>query len=112
MSDLETPEADMMRDHSSLGAAPATLRLEESRPGLDPHNPDAAPDTTLGRWCKNAAPGLGAGRRRSDMGPLPRLLDARCPTGSMSRAATRSPGRATGSRTGRNMIGHCSGGGT
>ena len=26
MSDLETPEADMMRDHSSLDAAPATLR--------------------------------------------------------------------------------------
>jgi hypothetical protein len=47
MSDLETPEADMMRDHSSLEAAPATLRLEELRPGLDPNNPGAAPDTTL-----------------------------------------------------------------
>src|SRR3954454_6760649 len=47
MSDLETPEADMMRDHSSLDAAPATLRLEELRPGLDPDNPGAAPDTTL-----------------------------------------------------------------
>ena len=39
MSDLETPEADMMRDHSSLDAAPATLRLEESQPGPDPNNP-------------------------------------------------------------------------
>src|SRR6478735_1764569 len=29
--DLETPEAGMMRDHSSLAAAPATLRLEESQ---------------------------------------------------------------------------------
>src|SRR4051794_15987563 len=47
MSDLETPEADMMRDHSSLDAAPATLRPEESQPGLDPNNPGAAPDTTL-----------------------------------------------------------------
>jgi hypothetical protein len=47
MSDLETPEADMIRDHSSLDAAPATLQLEESRPGLDPNNPGAAPDTTL-----------------------------------------------------------------
>src|SRR3954453_12640037 len=48
MSDLETPEADMMRDHSSVDAAPATLRAEESQPGLDPDNPGAAPDTTLG----------------------------------------------------------------
>jgi len=47
MSDLETPEADMIRDHSSLDAAPATLQLEESRPSLDPNNPGAAPDTTL-----------------------------------------------------------------
>ena len=47
MSDLETPEADMMRDHSSLEAAPATLRLEESQPGLDPNNPGVAPDTAL-----------------------------------------------------------------
>src|SRR3954452_5345422 len=39
MSDLETPEADMMRGHSSVDAARATLRLEESRPGLDPDNP-------------------------------------------------------------------------
>src|SRR3954468_560617 len=30
MSDLETPEADRMRDQSSLDAAPATLRPEES----------------------------------------------------------------------------------
>ena len=29
MSDLETPEADMMRDQSSVDAAPTTLRLEE-----------------------------------------------------------------------------------
>src|SRR3954463_16608267 len=49
MSDLETPEADMMRDHSSVDAAPATLRLEESQPGLDPDNPGAVPDTTLGQ---------------------------------------------------------------
>src|SRR3954471_9807563 len=48
MSDLETLEADMLRDHSSLDAAPATLRAEESRPGLDPDNPGAAPDTTPG----------------------------------------------------------------
>ena len=48
MSDLETPEADMMRDHSSLDAAPATLRLEESQPDLDPNNPGAAPDTRRG----------------------------------------------------------------
>src|SRR4051794_6422352 len=48
MSDLETPEADMMRDHSSGDAAPATLRLEESQPGPDPDNPGTAPDTTLG----------------------------------------------------------------
>src|SRR4051812_36441399 len=48
MSDLETPEADMMRDHSSVDAAPATLRLEESQPGLDPNNPGVAPDTTRG----------------------------------------------------------------
>src|SRR3954454_16917758 len=46
MSDLETPETDMMRNHSSLDAAPATLRPEESQPGLDPDNPGAAPDTT------------------------------------------------------------------
>src|SRR4051812_25658120 len=49
MSDLETPEADMMRDHSSVEAAPATLRAEESQPGLDPNNPGAASDTTRGR---------------------------------------------------------------
>ena len=48
MSDLETPEADMMRDHSSVDAAPATLRAEESQPGLDPDNPGAAPDIMLG----------------------------------------------------------------
>src|SRR3954454_20559373 len=48
MSDLETPETDMMRNHSSLDAAPATLRPEESQPGLDPDNPGAAPDTTRG----------------------------------------------------------------
>jgi len=47
MSDLETAAADMMRDHSSVEAAPATLRLEESQPGLDPDNPGAAPDATL-----------------------------------------------------------------
>src|SRR3954454_9818888 len=47
MSDLETPEADMMRDHSSIDAAPATLRLEESQPGLDPNNPGVTPDTAL-----------------------------------------------------------------
>jgi hypothetical protein len=44
MSDLETPEADMMRDQSSVEAAPATLRLEESQPGLDPINPGVASD--------------------------------------------------------------------
>jgi hypothetical protein len=43
MNDVETPEADMMRDQSSLDAAPATLRLEESQPGLDPDNPGAVP---------------------------------------------------------------------
>ena len=48
MSDLETPEADMMRDHSSLDAAPATFRLEELQPGLEPNNPGAAPDTRGG----------------------------------------------------------------
>ena len=47
MSDLETPEADVMRDQGSVDAARATLRPEESRPGLDPDNPGAAPDTTL-----------------------------------------------------------------
>ena len=45
MSDLETLEADMMRDQSRVDAAPATLRPEESQPGLDPDNPGAAPDT-------------------------------------------------------------------
>src|SRR4051812_41132314 len=38
----------MMRDHSSVHTAPATLRLEESQPGVDPDNPDATPDTALG----------------------------------------------------------------
>jgi hypothetical protein len=33
MSDRETPEASMMRDYSSINAAPATLRAEESQPG-------------------------------------------------------------------------------
>ena len=47
MSDLETPEADMMRDHSSVDTAPTTLRLEESQPGLDPDNPGAAPNSPL-----------------------------------------------------------------
>ena len=47
MSDLETPEAGMMRDHSSLEAAPATFRCEELQPGLDPNNPGVAPDTAL-----------------------------------------------------------------
>jgi hypothetical protein len=37
-----------MRDQGSIDAAPATLRAEESQPGLDPNNPGAAPDTTLG----------------------------------------------------------------
>ena len=37
MSDLETPEAGMMRDQSSVDAAPATLRAEESQAGLDPN---------------------------------------------------------------------------
>src|SRR4051812_6612013 len=48
MSDLETPEADMMRDQSRVGTALATLRPKESRVGLDPDNPGAAPDTMLG----------------------------------------------------------------
>ena len=48
MSDLETPEADMMRDHSSIDAAPVNLRPEKLQPGLDPNNPGAAPDTTRG----------------------------------------------------------------
>src|SRR3954466_16140100 len=51
MSDLETPEADMIRDQGSVDAARATLRPEESRPGLDPDNPGAAPDTT--RWGRS-----------------------------------------------------------
>lgn len=53
-----------------------------------------------------------AGRRWSDIGPLPRPPDARCRTSPMSRAATGSPGRATASRTGRNTTGRCSGGET
>jgi hypothetical protein len=48
MSDVETPEADMMPDQSGLGAAPATLRLEESQPGLGPGNPGVAPNATMG----------------------------------------------------------------
>jgi hypothetical protein len=48
MNDLATPEADMVRDQSSLDAAAATLRLEESQPGLDPDDPGAAPGITLG----------------------------------------------------------------
>src|SRR4051794_11480075 len=48
MSDLETPIPDMMRDQSSVETAPETLRLEESQLGLEPDNPGAAPDTTLG----------------------------------------------------------------
>src|SRR3954453_1568950 len=47
MSDLETPEADMIRDQDSVAAARATLRPEESRPGLDLDNP-ARPLTP--RW--------------------------------------------------------------
>ena len=47
MSDLETPEADMIRDQGSVDAARATLRPEELWLGLDPDNPGAAPDTTL-----------------------------------------------------------------
>jgi len=42
------------------------------------------------------------------IGPLPRSLDDRCPTRPMSRAVTRSPGRATRSPTGRTMTGRCS----
>ena len=64
MSDLETPEADMMRDPSSVDAAPATLRLEESQPDLDPNNPGAAPDTTLGHQRITAHLGRPAGTRR------------------------------------------------
>src|SRR4051794_11079205 len=45
-SDRETPEAGMMRDQSSVEAAPATLRAEESRPGAT-----SAPRETL----KNSA---------------------------------------------------------
>jgi hypothetical protein len=37
MSNLETPEAGMMRDQSSVDAASATLRAEESQLGLDPN---------------------------------------------------------------------------
>ena len=48
MSDLETAAAGIMPDQSSGDAAPATLRLEESQPGLEPDNPGAVPDTTLG----------------------------------------------------------------
>ena len=33
MRDRETPEADMMRDQSSVDAAPGTLRPEEVAPG-------------------------------------------------------------------------------
>ena len=64
MSDLETPEADMMRDQSSVDAAPATLRPEESQPGLDPNNPGAAPDTTLGHQRITAHLGRPSGTRR------------------------------------------------
>jgi hypothetical protein len=56
MSDLETPEAEMMRDQSSVEAASATLRLEESQPGRDPDNPGVAPDTMLGHQ-RIAGPG-------------------------------------------------------
>jgi hypothetical protein len=83
MSDLETPEADMMRDQGSVDAARATLRPEESRPGLDPDNPGAAPDTTLdqlaGYGSKHASEHQLAGSpyylsepARSPLGTLPR----------------------------------------
>ena len=80
MSDLETPEADMIRDHSSVDAAPATLQLEELRPGLDPNNPGAAPDTTLdhvarGSNChkrrRNTRPGNWPGAAFSGQGDIP-----------------------------------------
>ena len=48
MSDLETPEADMMRDQSSVDAAPATLRPEEHSPVSIPIIP-ARPLTP--RWA-------------------------------------------------------------
>jgi integrase/recombinase XerC len=53
MSDLATLEAGMMRDQSSVDAAPTTLRAEESQPGLDPNNPGAAPDAMLGHQRQN-----------------------------------------------------------
>jgi hypothetical protein len=44
-SDLETPEAGMMRDQSSVDAAPATLRAEESQPGAT--SAPTAPSTLI-----------------------------------------------------------------
>ena len=48
MSDLETPEPDMMRDQSSSEAAATTLRAEESHLGLYLDNPGAALDPAPG----------------------------------------------------------------
>src|SRR3954451_13995043 len=56
MSDLEAPEVGMVRDQGSVDAARATLRPEESRPGLDPDTP-ARPLTP--RWT------MGHGTARS-----------------------------------------------
>src|SRR4051795_13313265 len=46
------------------------------------------------RWCKITASGLGSATVEC-IGPSPRSPDDRCPTRSMSRAVTRSLGRAT-----------------
>ena len=73
----------MMPDHSSLEAAPTTLRLEESQPGLDPNNPGAALDTTLNhvagraveaarRRARPAVPIIGSSARSSDPKPAKR----------------------------------------
>src|SRR3954470_574276 len=81
MSDLETPEADMIRDQGSVDAARATLRPEESRPGLDPDNPGAAPDITLGHTATPCR--LSAAPRPSQ--PLNRTPQKRS-TGKLARS--------------------------
>src|SRR3954467_6686444 len=106
MSDLETPEADMMRDHSSVDAARATLRPEESRPGLDPDNPGAAPDTTLDHiawrcracWQSLALPAGSTPRHHAARGPgLSATLPSFRPIGAV-RHARPAPDQCGGAR--------------
>jgi hypothetical protein len=75
------------------GVAARVRRLRERMRGW---RQKAGVTTPGGPWCANRDPWLRQSLEREYRASFSRLLDDRCPTRPMRRAATRSPGRAIG----------------